>query len=224
MLSRPLLVSLLALACAGLFGVTACTAGSGNGTANKGDDDDDDDDAKTSTKKSPSSADDDDDDDDDDTTSKEKCDYPAAQGPTEPCCPDLGIDACGAKLFCAALEGRKVAVCYAERSSKSGEDCKEDRECQSEKCIDKKCAFYEGAECPGPTAKCVPASAATTKPVVCARSKREAPYTYTCTLVGSSNIQCRACATAADCGGGAGVECTENTCLYSSGGNPPACF
>ena len=45
------------------------------------------------------------------TTASNGCSDGPARGPTQSCCPQLGIDACGAGLICAALDGRTVAVC-----------------------------------------------------------------------------------------------------------------
>lgn len=60
--------------------------------------------------------------------------YPASQGPSEPCDVGLGVDACGAGLVCAALDGRKQATCYAERSRAGGTGCTDNRLCTSLSC------------------------------------------------------------------------------------------
>ena len=57
-----------------------------------------------------------------------------AAGPSAECCLAYGEDACGAGLVCAALEGRTIPVCYAERSRASGEDCTEDKLCKTGLC------------------------------------------------------------------------------------------
>jgi len=59
---------------------------------------------------------------------------PKVQALSQPCCPSWGIDACGALLFCAAFDGRSVATCYPERSQANGDECTEDRQCQSASC------------------------------------------------------------------------------------------
>ncbi|MBI5510410.1 MAG: hypothetical protein HY903_16765 [Deltaproteobacteria bacterium] len=53
---------------------------------------------------------------------------------SELCCPQLGIDACGAGLFCAAFDGRTVATCYPEGARQAGEACLENRHCASGGC------------------------------------------------------------------------------------------
>jgi len=60
--------------------------------------------------------------------------YPKSQTASEPCCPELGIDACGAGLFCAAFDGRTQATCYAENSRRNMETCTDDRHCVSSSC------------------------------------------------------------------------------------------
>src|SRR5690242_15443328 len=52
-----------------------------------------------------------------------RCLSSASQGLSGPCCPELGIDACGANLFCAAFDGREQATCYPERSRMDGTEC-----------------------------------------------------------------------------------------------------
>lgn len=56
------------------------------------------------------------------------------QGPFEECCPDHGLDACGANLFCAALDGRTIPTCYANNSQTPGEECHADDHCSSAVC------------------------------------------------------------------------------------------
>ncbi|MCK6547785.1 hypothetical protein L6R52_18175 [Myxococcota bacterium] len=62
------------------------------------------------------------------------CELPVSQGLSEPCCTSLGIDACGAGLFCAAFDGRTQPTCYAERSRQALETCGADNHCASELC------------------------------------------------------------------------------------------
>lgn len=62
------------------------------------------------------------------------CPHPASQPLSSPCCPEHGIDACGAQLFCAAFDGRTVPTCFAERSRLAGESCTEDRQCLTGSC------------------------------------------------------------------------------------------
>lgn len=53
---------------------------------------------------------------------------------SQPCCLDLGIDACGAGLVCAALDGRTQPTCYAEASRLDGRECTDDLLCASQSC------------------------------------------------------------------------------------------
>ena len=53
---------------------------------------------------------------------------------SEPCCPVLGVDACGAGLVCAALDGRTQPTCYAEYSRRDGSECTDDLLCVSQSC------------------------------------------------------------------------------------------
>lgn len=62
------------------------------------------------------------------------CNYPASQGLSQPCCFSLGIDACGAQLFCEAFDGRMQPTCYAERSRQVGQTCSADIQCSTERC------------------------------------------------------------------------------------------
>jgi hypothetical protein len=59
-------------------------------------------------------------------------------GPTrtlsQSCCLSLGVDACGPGLVCAALDGRTIAACYAEKSRTGGQSCTEDSLCESNEC------------------------------------------------------------------------------------------
>jgi hypothetical protein len=62
------------------------------------------------------------------------CEYPASQQRSQPCCPSLGIDACGAELVCAALDGRTVATCYPEGSREPMTGCTDSKLCASGSC------------------------------------------------------------------------------------------
>jgi hypothetical protein len=64
---------------------------------------------------------------------------PPSQGPSEPCNPEHGIDACGAGLFCAAFDGRKVHTCYANGSRLRGEACDDDDNCVTGNCTSDLC-------------------------------------------------------------------------------------
>ena len=75
--------------------------------------------------------------------------FPVSQPVSAPCCTEWGIDACGAGLFCAALDGRTQATCYPERSRRHREGCLEDSQCSSEHCdpVTKTCSLPPGASC-----------------------------------------------------------------------------
>ena len=62
------------------------------------------------------------------------CEFPTTQSLSSPCCPQHGIDACGANLFCAAFDGRAQATCYAERSRPDQSECTGDVQCTSGSC------------------------------------------------------------------------------------------
>ncbi|MCP4806263.1 MAG: hypothetical protein GY913_05700 [Proteobacteria bacterium] len=55
--------------------------------------------------------------------------FPMSQQASEPCEPAHGIDACGAGLFCAALDGRSQPTCYPLYSRQNGESCDDDDNC-----------------------------------------------------------------------------------------------
>lgn len=62
------------------------------------------------------------------------CTFPSSQGRSMPCCLQLGVDACGAGLFCAAFDGRTQPTCYAEEERLPGQSCFEDRHCSNRSC------------------------------------------------------------------------------------------
>jgi hypothetical protein len=72
-----------------------------------------------------------------------------ARTDSESCCPQFGLDACGANLFCAALDGRTVPTCYPEYSRPAGATCGEDRQCLAGRCNTQqgKCTYATGFEC-----------------------------------------------------------------------------
>jgi len=63
-----------------------------------------------------------------------KSSYPASQSLSEPCCAERGADACGARLFCAAFDGRTQTTCYPERSRLDGETCTANAQCVGNAC------------------------------------------------------------------------------------------
>lgn len=68
---------------------------------------------------------------------------PCAVGPVQAtdqqCCPSLGPDACAPRNTCAALDGRTLAVCYADGSRADGQGCTEDVQCISGACAAGRC-------------------------------------------------------------------------------------
>ena len=52
--------------------------------------------------------------------------HPPSQGLSQPCCLSHGADACGAGLFCAAFDGRKIPTCYTENSRADRATCFQD--------------------------------------------------------------------------------------------------
>lgn len=62
------------------------------------------------------------------------CGFPPAQGSSQPCCPNLGVDACGLNLVCTALDGRTQPICYPARSRLDGQTCTADVLCMSQRC------------------------------------------------------------------------------------------
>lgn len=65
---------------------------------------------------------------------------------SEVCDPALGVDACGAGLFCAAFDERTVPTCYPVRSREVGETCKEDDQCVTRKCVKKHCEVPDATD------------------------------------------------------------------------------
>lgn len=76
---------------------------------------------------------------------------------SQPCCPELEIDACGAGLVCAALDGRETPTCYPESSRLDGRECTGDLLCISHSCNSEKdrCEASPGAVCE-PDLGCAP--------------------------------------------------------------------
>lgn len=78
-----------------------------------------------------------------------KATFPVSQPLSAPCCTEWNVDACGAGLFCAALDGRTQATCYPERSRRHGSTCLADDNCVSDHCDaqTKICNLRPGATC-----------------------------------------------------------------------------
>jgi hypothetical protein len=64
---------------------------------------------------------------------------PPSQPLSAECDPDHGQDACGAGLFCAALDGREVPTCYPVGSRLPGEECTASEQCANDLCVDGQC-------------------------------------------------------------------------------------
>lgn len=115
----------------------------------------------------------------DDTAKSADCsDLPKSQGPSDPCCPDYGVDACGANLFCAAFEGRKTPTCYVEGQQLGGEECTDDVQCASKSCNTKvgKCAGVTVGDSCDPEAGCAGAlTVCTGKKCTAATGKAQSP-------------------------------------------------
>lgn len=187
----------IAAVCATFLACTDQTADTGAPTA--GDDDDDD----------GSTAGDDDDDDD------ESCSESKVQSLGEPCCEKYGIDACGAGLFCAKLDGRTVATCYPNNVRKSGETCTDDIQCMSNTCsAGGECAASRNEEC-SPKGGCE-------EGYVCAAFLTDLARAPQCLAVGQDGVclEDRDCSNGASCRSGhcvsadpkyAGESCSDDT-------------
>lgn len=116
---------------AALVGLGACTAGGGAADTVPGD-------AGAAAKSDAGAA-----------VAQDCSGLPSSQAVSQPCCLALGIDACGANLFCAAFDGRTQPTCYLERSRLALEECTEDRQCVSGACNDDlgQCKSMPGASC-----------------------------------------------------------------------------
>jgi hypothetical protein len=74
---------------------------------------------------------------------------PKSQGPSQPCCLEHRVDACGASLFCAAFDGRTQPTCYADFSRLDQTECNADTQCASQGCnpTTHKCMSGQFAKC-----------------------------------------------------------------------------
>jgi hypothetical protein len=137
-----------------------------------------------------------------------KAKIPASRTLSQPCCAGWGRDACGALLFCAALDGRNQPTCYPERSRADGTECPSDMACASGSCnLDtKKCRSSPGGACtnaigcaPSPTGVKTFCDTSTGPPV--------------CRAVGDGNAGAL-CAEGSDC---LSHECTKLRCQAAAG-------
>lgn len=67
------------------------------------------------------------------------CTVGPVQATDQQCCPTLGPDACAPRNTCAALDGRTIAVCYADGSRTDGQGCTDDVQCISGACAAGRC-------------------------------------------------------------------------------------
>jgi hypothetical protein len=144
------------------------------------------------------------------------CAYPKVQSLAQPCCEASGIDACGAGLFCAMLDGRTIATCYPNWVRMPGESCMADVQCVSGRCAasnvcvpalgmacDPKIGCAKGATCVSNDPKSAP-TCQTIDGVICATDKDctnpGAPYCRSGTCSGSAGKYApEACTMASDC-------------------------
>jgi hypothetical protein len=125
------------------------------------------------------------------------CTFPASQGLSQPCCVGLGIDACGAGLFCAAFDGR---------THLDGMQCSEDRDCLSFGCNTEMglCRSSPGMPCTAAVGCSTPME----KPMSCARDS----ITNSLVCQPRGNGSCAAvCGYDAECLGYAGLAGKCNT-------------
>ena len=92
-----------------------------------------------------------------------KTQYPASQTLSQGCCPGWGPDACGADLFCAALDGRTQPTCYPTYSRLPGQSCTDATQCTSAGCTASGvCEALPGTAC-DPSIGCGPGLTGTTQ-------------------------------------------------------------
>lgn len=132
------------------------------------------------------------------------------RGPSEPCCPTFGLDACGASLVCAALEGRTVPTCTLEGTQNSLEECTVDALCISGDCAEAVglCASLVGESCQADVGCADPTGAFDY--VICTGEP-------TITGISPNNLTCES-ATDADIGGPCGLCETTNNCISAGVG------
>jgi|GEM_PF-2635091 len=135
-----------------------------------------------------------------------------AQPVSAECCLDHGIDACGASLTCALLDGRSLAVCYANSSRLPGETCTHDGLCVSGLCGANTgtCAQLLGLPC-SPGDPCADPSG--TFPFASCTSQDGAAHT--CEGGDSFGVPCGLCDVNEDCP--ESFSCSNGRCLGDVG-------
>jgi hypothetical protein len=131
------------------------------------------------------------------------CTYGNAREESQPCCPDLGMDACGAGLVCAALDRRQQHTCYREYSRRDLTECSEDRLCASSTCNPDSglCQSAYGATCTPETG--------------CAPDPRG--FAVQCGEVRTGHLVCHRVGLAYEDPCSYNVECSSNDCSCSRG-------
>jgi hypothetical protein len=153
------------------------------------------------------------------------CSAGRSRGPSEPCCLDFGVDACGANLFCAAFDGRSQATCYVVGTRTAGEECKESKQCLSGSCVKNKCAALLSETC-DPAIGCAQKGATgTANPIACKAERQSAP---TCTRLSLTRCESGPCASAqgdicAVRSAGLSLKCPRGTECVSQGGDVSTC-
>lgn len=140
-----------------------------------------------------------------------------SKGMSEACCLDYGIDACGANLVCAALDGRTVATCYLEGTRKGLESCTADALCASGECNKTagKCKSLASEACDVAIGCVLPPGNAGQAKCAAVTSKDGVDTTKLQCLVSTGMETCRFCSTNAECDGG--YVCLGGRCVGNHG-------
>lgn len=135
---------------------------------------------------------------------------------SETCCLDYGLDACGAGLVCAALDGRTIPTCYAEGLRVGGQQCTANSLCASRSCSPTTltCVSLLGEKCDINTG----CTSITTERVACTPAVNNGVLdrtNYTCQLVVTGE-DCGPCLLASDCTSSTQA-CTQGICTNAAG-------
>lgn len=154
-------------------------------------------------------------------------DLPRVAGASQPCCPDYGVDACGATLVCAALDGRTVATCYPEGIRTGGQTCTADALCVSRKCHSSGTCLPILSEACQKSIGCAPTPTDPTQIIACSpgvifssEHNAEIPDQtgpHTCKLVPEANGCGGPCIEHAHCTTTAYSYCTYGVCTNANG-------